>query len=80
MGIPQEDAYKYLAPPDKIQKVFEYFKTKTEQDWVDGLKKYHVNYLIFDQLNPDWITKGLSQYQFLKPVYNINGITIYEVK
>jgi hypothetical protein len=73
--LPQKEYVK--IPPEDINEFLEFAHDIKSKDFASQLKKYRVDYLLWDKLkDPHW---KIEEQAFLMPLVEMNNIVIYKV-
>lgn len=65
--IPSEEIEKFLLFADEVK----------SENFAERLKKYRVDYFVYDKENDNW---PIEKLDFLEPLFEVNGIVIYKFK
>lgn len=72
--LPQKEYVK--IPPEEIEKFLTFADEVKSENFAERLKKYRVDYFVYDKENDNWPVEKLD---FLEPIFEVNGIVIYKV-
>ncbi|MBI5765891.1 hypothetical protein HZA71_01540 [Candidatus Falkowbacteria bacterium] len=78
-NFPQKPLDDLYYPPEQIKTILDYFKNIKEADWLNGLKKYQVKFLVLDNNQDGLLLKNISKYGFMQSVFLNNNVSIYKV-
>lgn len=71
--LPQKEYVK--IPPEEIEKFLPFADEVKSENFAEQLKKYRVDYFVYDKENDNWPVEELD---FLEPIFEVNGIVIYK--
>lgn len=78
-NLPQDNLADIYFPPQQIQSVIDYAKSVKENDWIYGLKKYQVKYIVVENDEDFKLASAISKFKFIELVYEDSSITIYKI-
>jgi len=78
-NLPQTDLTNVYFPPQQVQSVLDYAKLVQDNDWVDGLKKYQVKYIILENDEGSKFISNVSKFKFIELVYHDRVMSVYRV-
>jgi hypothetical protein len=74
--LPEKQYIK--IPQEKIDEFLELVRNVKSKDFEEQLKKYRVDYLIWDKKNDlNW---PVDKVKFLEPIYEVNDMAVYKIK